>query len=329
MSDVKFILSGPETVTIAGQTIDKLLRAGDGDAALLYLYILKTHGKGTAAEAAAVLGKSQGSIEAAMALLSRLALIRLDADTGDGPRENPEGAPPRAIEGEARQYTAEDIKNELQTGTVFYWLVEETQRSLGKILSPDELMRLYGIYDDLQMAPEVIMQLITHCISESRGRSSGRMPSMRNIEKAAYAWEREGIYTLDRAEEHIKALEERKSAQGEIKRALKIWDREFSESEKRYVDKWTGMGFKADAVAIAYDRTIMKTGRLAWGYMDTIIASWHGRGIRTPQDINDKDKSSVATGALLGDKAPKRKPSPANEEDIKRMAEILKKIQGG
>ena len=88
-SEVKFVLPGSETVTISGQTIDKLIRAGDGDAALLYLYILKTHGQKTSSEAAIALDKSKGWVASAMAVLSRLGLVRLDnneeTDTGAKP----------------------------------------------------------------------------------------------------------------------------------------------------------------------------------------------------------------------------------------------------
>ena len=331
MPDLKYTLPGTETVTLAGQTIDKLLRAGDGDAALLYLYILKTHGKSITAEAETALGKTPGDIAAAMSILSRLGLVRLEGDAQGTANEATAGADAGADTGapedESNKYTVEDMKRELETGSVFYSLVEEAQRSLGKIMSPDELTRLFGIYDSLRMAPEVILQLITHCITESRGRSSGRMPSMSYIEKAAYTWEREGIFSLDKAEEYIKALETRKSARGEIKRALQIRDRELSKTEKRYVDKWIGMGFTADAVEIAYDRTIMNTGDRAWPYMDSIITNWHGRNLRTPQEINDKDRCTGINDASRAVKGAGQKFGSAKREDIERMTRLLEKIK--
>jgi len=324
---LKYTLPGTETVTLSGQTIDKLLRAGDGDAALLYLYILKTQGKSTTADAETALAKTPGDIAAAMAVLSRLGLVKLEADAQGPANEAMVGADSGAPEDGPNKFTVEDMKRELETGSVFHSLVEEVQRSLGKIMSPDELTRLFGIYDSLRMAPEVILQLITHCITESRGRSNGRMPSMRYIEKAAYTWEREGIFSLDKAEEYIKALEARKSARGEIRRALQIRDRELSESEKRYVDKWIGMGFNADAVAIAYDRTIMKTGDRAWPYMDSIIANWHGRNLRTPQEISDKDRCAGINDAGRAVKGAGQKFGSAKREDIERMTRLLEKIK--
>jgi len=322
MSDMKFILPGPETITLAGQTVDKLIRAGDGDAALLYLYILKTQGQGTSFDAATALGKSPGGIATAMAVLSRLGLVQLDENTETVSQDTP----PEEPRIEPERYTLEEIKRELTAGSNFASIVEETQRSLGKILSPDELLRLFGIYDALRLPPEVILQLITHCISECR-LSSGRAPSMKYIEKAAYTWEREGVFTLDRAEEYLKALEIRKSVRGEIKRVMQIKDREFSETEKKYVEGWIDMGFEHGAVAIAYDRTLVKTGKLHWHYMDSIIKSWHGKNLRTPEEIREKDGWSKKSGAFIDSKTSDKKFGAPNSEELERMQRLLKKIK--
>jgi len=357
MSEMKFSLPGQETVTLAGQTVDKLIRAGNGDAALLYLYILKTHGQSSSGEAAAAMGKGAGWIADAMAVLSRLGLVNLDdtpapSDLPDRTGEPSQpvspistkkkdepsprhGSPQRLDEydydgdydnNEPHRHSVKDMKRELETGSVFYALVEAAQGSLGKIMSPEELLRLFGIYESLRMEPEVILQLITHCITESHGRSGGRMPSMRYIEKVAYAWAREGIFTLDKAEAYLKAHEARKSDRGEIKRALQIRDREFSETEKRYVDNWITMGFGAAAVAIAYDRTLVITGKLAWGYMDKIINNWHSKGIHTPQEIAEKDRKADKS-AFNNTKSSDQKFGAADLEDIERMKRLLNKIK--
>ena len=324
---MKFILPGSETVTLAGQTIDKLVRAGDGDAALLYLYILKTRGQSTSAEAAAALGKTPGGIATAMTVLSRLGLVKIDRNTEDAEQDALAGAPAPPPREEPRQYSISEIKRELETGSEFHALVQEAQNKLGKILSPDEMLRLFGIYDGLRIPPEVVLQLITHCITESRGRGGGRMPSVRYIEKAAYTWEREGIFSLDRAEEYLKALEARKSARGEIKRALQIRDREFSETEKNYVDGWISLGFDAGAVAIAYDRTLVNTGRLVWNYIDSIMKSWHSKNLHDPKEISEKDKMSNKNGTHGSPAHPEKKFGAPNQEEIMRMERLLNKIK--
>jgi len=327
MSEIKFTLPGPDTVTLTGQTIDKLIRAGDGDATLLYLYILRTRGLKTSEEASKALGKGPGAIASAMALLSRLGLVQIETNQGEDSFASHDAAePPQLIDRELRRYSIDEIKADLEVGSVFHSLVDETQRSLDKLLSPDELERLYGIYDDLHMPPEVILQLITHCISESRSRSGGRKPSVRYIEKAAYTWVREGVLSLDKAEVYLKTLEARKSARGEIKHALQIKDRELSETEKRYVDEWIAMGFGGAAVGIAFDRTVVNTGKLAWSYMDKIMKSWHGKGLHSPQEIMQMDKKAEVGGNISQQKAPEQKFGAADQEEIARMQRILKKI---
>ena len=175
MSDTMISLPGSETFTLTGQTIDKLIRAGDGDAALLYLYILKTRGQSTSSEAAIALDKGKGWVASAMAVLSRLGLVHLD----DSPEEetHPGGAALNATSRSAphppsgagtgaqqvttpgyppdqpRQYTQEEVTREILTGTDFSIVVDETQRRLGKHLSGDELLRLFGIYDSLRLPP--------------------------------------------------------------------------------------------------------------------------------------------------------------------------------
>jgi len=325
MPEMKITLPGQETVTLTGQTIDKLVREGNGEAALLYLYIMKTNGQSTSGDTALALGKNAGEIATSMAVLSRLGLVKL-GDTTDVPPPSLEIEPDEPGY-EPRRYTLDEIKNELKQGSDFAFVVEETQRCLGKILNPDELLRLFGIYDALRLPPEVILLLITHCISESRHTGGGRAPSMRYIEKAAYTWEREGIFSLDRAEEFIKALETRRSLRGEIRQAMQIRDREFSATEKRYVDGWIEMGFDVGAIGIAYDKTVVKTGQLTWNYMDSILKRWHSKGLHTPKEIREKDpwtgKGSANTPSKTGD----GKFGVSGHEEIERMERLLKKIK--
>jgi len=327
LSDIKITLPGSETVTLTGQTIDKLIRAGDGDAVLLYLYILKTNGQKTSSEAAIALDKSKGWVASAMAVLSRLGLVQLDNGTGDEASVTDKGDTTRYTPEEPRRYTESEISHEVLSGSNFSIVIDETQRRLGKILSPEETIRLFGIYDNLRLPPEVILQLITHCINECRITGDGRAPSVRYIEQAAFTWEREGIFTLERAEEYLMALESRKGVRGEMKNALQIRGREFSATEKRYVDEWIDMGFEPEAIAIAYDKTVVKTGNLAWKYIDTIIKSWHNKGLHTAKDVREKDtpQRNSSTGGYKGGSTQKH--GEPNSDDIERAKRLLNKIK--
>ncbi|MDR2571271.1 MAG: DnaD domain protein [Oscillospiraceae bacterium] len=350
MSEIKISLPGSETVTLTGQTIDKLIRAGDGDAALLYLYILKTHGQSTESEAAIALDKSKGWIASAMAVLSRLRLVQLDTDdgavgagagmvsgaggagTGAGGASAGASGAGTAIGGEQpykepRQYTENEVKSELMSGSDFSVVIDETQRKLGKILSPEELLRLFGIYDNLRLPLEVILQLITHCVSESRISGDGRSPTVRFIEKIAYTWEREGIFTLEKAEEYLKALEARKDIRNEIKKVLQIRNREFVKTEKHYVDKWIEMGIEPEAIAIAYEITVVKTKELTWPYIDTVIKNWHNKGLHTAEQVLEKGGVQKKNPTAFNSKTGTQRYGEPNIEEMERMRRLLNKIK--
>ncbi len=199
MAEVRFVLPGSNTITLSSQIVDTLIRTGDGGAALLYLYAVRTGGSLSVSQAAKTFNRSEKEIGDSMELLSKLGLLKYD-DTPVPVRKE-----------ELPEYTADDIKRELQNGSVFKSLVQEVQHSLGKILTSDDLIKLFGIYDNLGLPPEVILHLVTYCIDENKRRyGPGRVPTMRYIEKAAFTWEREGIMTLETAEEYLKKLDARR-----------------------------------------------------------------------------------------------------------------------
>jgi DnaD/phage-associated family protein len=313
VADLRFVLPGPDMITLSGQTADKLIRAGDGDAVLLYLFVLRTGGALSGREAAGALNCTVGDIKRSMELLGRLGLLKCGE------------TPPAPQKDELPEYTAEDIRRELDNGTVFSSLVQEAQKSLGKLLSSDDLVKLFGIYDSLGLPPEVILHLITYCIDENRRRyGPSRVPTMRYIEKTAYTWEREGIFTLEQAEQYLKLLESRKTQIADIKRVLQIRDRELTSGELKYLEGWLSAGFTPEIVEIAYDRTVMRTGKLSWSYMDRILGDWRQKGFRSAEEILQKDTKAAPHAAQQ--KKPPKSPE-ADLADIERMKKYLQKLR--
>ncbi len=320
MADMRFVLPGSDTITLSGQTVDKLIRSCDGFAALLYLYIIRQGNSFSLKQAMITFGRDEKDISVSMELLKRLGLLQYDE------------APPILQKEEMPEYTAEDIKHELEHGSAFKSLVQEVEKSFGKLLTSDDLTRLFGIYDFLRLPTDVIFQLVNYCISEHRRRYNDdkngqrRMPTMRYIEKVAFTWEREGIVTLDMALKYIEELEVKRSQLSEIKKVLQIKDRELSQSERKYVDGWLAMGFSSEAIELAYDRTLLKTGRLAWSYMDSIISSWHQKGLRSVDDIQAKDGKNGKPVNKRPSAQPTRAsaPSPSEVEHMKKFLEKLR-----
>lgn len=317
MPNSNYVLPSPETVSMTGEAARRLIGCGSGDAALVYLYILHSGGRYDIADCAARTGRSEEQIDSAYAVLANLGLVAKIA----GPAVKPERAE------EIPQYRTEDIEREMENGEAFPKLVAEVTRTLGRMLSGDDLLKLFGIYDYLALPPEVIVQLVSYCVSEVQRSSPGRIPTMRFIEKVAFNWEREGIFSLDAAESYIENQAERSSAYREFAEAMGIRSMMLSATQKKYVDSWRARGYGADAIAIAADRTVTQTGKLSMKYMDSIISSWEKKGLRKISEIQSGD--SYAGPKKTENKGAKPQQMGATRTDMEKNRQALKKIKEG
>jgi len=73
-------------------------------------------------------------------------------------------------------------------------------------------------------------------------------------------------------------------------RALGLGDRLPVASEEKYLNAWQEMGFPPEAVALAYDKTVLKCHELKWPYCNGILKRWHEAGLHTPEEIERADK---------------------------------------
>lgn len=328
MPNEKIILNTGAVLSISAADAEKLIAAKNPDSALLYLYLLRNSGT-LSASALSDLGYSADRLESALSALAAAGLISRSGDSEKMPKAENMPARPAPAD-ELPQYSAEYIKNELANGSEFKALVEEVQRALGKVLSSSDLMRLFGFYDALKLPPAVILMLVNYCKSENeRKYGAGKNPSMRYIEQAAYTWEREGIFTLERAEEYLHRLATRREKINQLKRTLNISGRDITKQESDYITEWLKMGFDAPAFEIAYERTVMQTGALKWPYMDSIMKNWHKKGLHSKAEILENDTRPAA-------KPRTQKPKTANHgsgespaptaADLVRMQKVLESM---
>ncbi len=258
---------------------DRLIAAHDGDVALLYLYMLR-HGGSDAERAAGALCRTAREIEAAAEKLRRMGL------TGTLPPVDPERLLP---EDRLPEYTAEELRRfaeeDSQLGAVYH----EAAQVFGRKLSPTDMKMLAGLYRHLGLPAEVLLLLLHYCAERAAQNRRGSVPSPRSVETEAYDWARRGVQTLEQAEEHLRFRRAQREKTAQIKEVLNIRDRALSKSERAYVEDWIDMGFGAEAVAVAYDRTLIKLGKLHWAYMDKILQSWHAKKLHTPEEIEAGD----------------------------------------
>lgn len=258
--------------------VRRLLAAGSSDAAFLYLYMRSGNPFPPAPGAARL---TQEQMDAALALLRDLGLY----EPASAPHIRPE--PPH--------YTEADVLNATKREGSFPLLVGEAQRRFGRVLSTEELKILLSMTDYLGLPEEVVGLLITFCIQRARVKGNIRAPSLRNVEKEAYRWADEGIDSLQTAGPYMQARLERLNRIGKLQEQLQLTNRRLTPAEERYLNDWLELGFDEDAIMLAYERTCLNTGSMKWPYCNSILQSWHGKGLHTVREIEAGDSKPQYT----------------------------------
>ena len=287
-------------IVLPAQQADRLIGRGDGDAALLYLCLLRADRGVTAQELQRRLKWSQLRLHAAETALQELGLI-------DRP---PEQKPPEPAQ-ERPVYTADDLTDLLTGDAGFRMLVPQTEEKLGKRLKTADLQILAGLYDDLGLPADVIYLLVCHCGTRSEERyGPGRRPTLRQIEKEGYHWAQRGLFDQESASQYLRDWNVRRSAMSRYMQVLGLGDRRPVESEERYIADWMDKGFPPETVALAYDKTVFYKKELNWRYLNGILRRWHENGWHTEEEVRQSDS---------------RKPSRREEKkDDSRMEKYMK-----
>lgn len=316
MGNEEYVL--PAAISISDAAADKLLATGNGDAALLYIYILRNDGKLNIASADRQLGMN-GRAAAAARSLQEMGLIK---SGGQETTAGKDAAPLVKPGDDLPEYTGEDAKRAVVNDPQFAALVTEVQAVLGTILTSGGLMELLGFYDYLGLPPDVILLLVAHCVAEHEKKfGAGKRPTMRAVRSEAYKWADKGVFSLEAANEHIKANELAKKRKTEIRRILGLQDRSPSPTEERCITEWAQAGFSDELISAAYDKTVLNTGRLVWKYMDSILKSWEQKGLKTMDDVRTGDRRPE------DEKAVGEQPANGGQEEMARLKEYLKKLK--
>ena len=285
-------------VNISRDHVRKLLATGSGDAAMVYLYMSCGN---RMEEAEQTLKMGAGRLNCAVATLRQLGLWE----------------EPKKIlipTGERPNYTENDVFEALDQDFDFRILYGEVQRLLGKSLNTEELKILLGFTRYLGFTPDVISVLVNYCRDRQRQKGINRSPSLRMIEKEAYAWAEKGIDSLEEAAAYIQNQNQYNTRMAHIKHLLQIRGRRLTTAEERYAYQWSEMGFDDETILMAYERTCINTGGLKWPYMNSILKRWHDAGLHTADQVRSGDSKAQP-------KAERRELSPDEMEAIRRMME--------
>ncbi len=270
-------LKEEESVTLSAAALKRLIGGGNGDAALLYLAILHSHGAAEAEKLAAMLKWDEGRVRAAEQALYEMQLV--------GAPEKKAAQPPAEPPQETPDYTREDIMRKLEGDGRFACLLREVEHKLGPLSVPS-VKKLLGLYENLGLPADVVYTLVNYCITKKAQQfGEGRLPNMREIEKEGYVWARKELFSIEKAGEYMKREQTLRGRYPEYMAALGMQGRASAPSEEKYLSAWAEMGFPAETVAEAYDRTVLHCHEFRWPYCNGILKRWHEKGLHTLAEV--------------------------------------------
>ncbi len=291
-------LKEEKSVTLSAGVLRRLIDGGNGDAALLYLAIVRAQGAALPERLAAELRWDDARLRVAERALCAMGLV----GAPEGKPEEAKSPPPQTRE--PSDYSREDIARKLEGDERFAGLLREVERRLGPLSIPS-VKKLLGLYEELGLPADVIYTLVSYCIARKEQQfGTGRLPTMREIEKEGYAWARRELFSVEKAGEYLKSEQERRGTFPDYMAALRMSGRASAPSEEKYLSAWAEMGFPAETVAEAYDRTVLHCHEFRWPYCNGILKRWHEKGLHTPEEVNAENaKEKPRVPAAGGGKA--------------------------
>lgn len=294
-----------EILSLPAQAARRLVKAGEGDCALLYLALLEG---GDTGKALAALHWGQARLDSAYKRLVELELAAPDSAP----------VPPRAApEEELPRYSRGDLLDAMEREPEFTALYREVERLLGRALTENDLRELYTVYDGLAMPAEVVLLLVVYMLHAVRRqtRKEGAVPRMPQIRREAFRWKRLGLDNAEAAEDYLRRQQQVDSREWDILSAVGVTEyRPAVEGERKYIADWVELGLSDQLIRLAYERTVYQKGQMNWPYMNKILLSWHQAGWHTPEQVKANDR-------------PAKRPAPARGGQQQDYQPSLERIQ--
>lgn len=195
---------------------------------------------------------------------------------------------------EKPNYSLDDLKA-FKSDEATSRLLFITEQYLKKTLSPNEIRSMLFISDKLGFSEDLIDYLIQYCVDRNK-------KDLRYIEKVAISWAQQGITTPKQAK---KLAGKYDKSVYEIMKALGKTGTP-TQTEVTFITHWTKeLGFTADVIFAACERTVLATDKHRFEYADSILNSWHKAGVHHKSDIQSLDDNYR--------KAKASKPAAANK----------------
>ena len=194
--------------------------------------------------------------------------------------------------GDSPSYTTAELTALMEKRNITADFIGEAERVYGKIFNQHEVGIVVSMIDYVGFDAECVLMLLSYYAKEKK--------TLRYIEKAALAFYDMGISDAQSLEIKLRAMEQRGEIEGQIRAMFGMTGRALTAKEKKFITSWVEeWGFGIEMIRLAYDKTVDGCGSPSAAYANSILDSWHSKGIDSPEKVADED--AKRTGAKLGE----------------------------
>lgn len=263
-------------------TLDKLIAVGDGDAALLYLYILRNGDSADEATVRRTLRLPQDRYERAAFTLNSLTAPAAPAQEGaDKPSDTP-------------QYNPDELRRARLDDHKFAAVCQSAEETLGRTLTEGQLRCLLTAYDHLGLSAGAIIELLAFLKNE---KGTVRLADIR---RETYAWADMGVVSAQDAQDYLARKVNEKPLCAAVYQALAADPAQPAPKEQRVCTYALSHGFPAEAVALAVRRADKQQGKRSLDYILGILRRWEEKGVHTVSEITALEPETRAGKAAVG-----------------------------
>lgn len=316
MTDITIHTAGAHQVTcVSNAFIDEYMHDASGEFVKIYLYLLRMlchdDGRFSLSAMADKFHYTESDIRRGLSYWEKMHLLHLEYDTAGkligicllepqgcsqvtvspasvsvqpSPKAQPKPAALPAKHPEMSRYSPEEIMH-FQDREDVRELMMVAETYIGHPLSMSDVNTVLYWYDSLRFSTELIEYLVEFCVEKGH-------PSLYYMNKVALNWSENGISDVSEAKQTAQIHSQSYYA---VMKAFGITGRSLIPAEISFIEKWTGnYGFTLDIINEACSRTIRNTGKANFEYADSILTSWHQKGILHLEDIASADKEHAA-----------------------------------
>lgn len=277
---------------------DNFLKLASGEQIKILLYILRNSGRNVSAEEISMnTGVPAVQVEDAILFWRQANVLLPDQNSSSESTPLPAAAPfvqptvtpsenviqqpaVQPVQRQKQNLTPSEISEMLKVSPDISELFKIAESALGS-LNYTMQNSLVWMYNYLGLKKEVIITLITYCISIEK-------INPRYIETIAASWSEKDINTLQTAQEEVESLSVKHSFTGKI---MKLFEMKRSPTSKQLeiIEQWRSAGYDTELIHYAYEKTIENLEKLNFDYINKILLSWKENGYTTVRDVNNAE----------------------------------------